>query len=59
MENFLLTVFLNVQPIVPQHNFPFDQTKTFDKNKEFCLLLIFKKDFLNFVLYFIKDQYTF
>ena len=36
MENSLLTVFLNVQPICPQNNLPFDQT-----NKEIYLLLIF------------------
>ena len=52
MENSLLTVFLNFQPIVPQNDLPFNQT-----NKEFYLLLIFKKDLLNFVLYFIKDMF--
>ena len=54
MENFLLAVFLNVQPIVPQNELPFDQTK-----KEFYLLLIFKKELLNFVLYFTKDLFMF
>ena len=54
MENSLLTVFLNVQPIVPQNNIPFDQTK-----KEFYLLSIFKKELLNFALYFIKDLFMF
>ena len=54
MKNSLLTVFLNVQPIVPQNNLPFDQT-----NKEFYLLLICKKELLNFALYFIKDLFTF
>ena len=54
MENSLLTVFLNVQLIVLQNNIPFDQTK-----KEFYLLLIFKKELLNFVLYFIKDLFMF
>ena len=54
MENSHLTVnFLNVQPIFPQNNLPFDQT-----NKEFYLLLIFKKELLNFVLYFIKDLFV-
>ena len=54
MENSQLTVnFLNVQPIFPQNNLPFDQT-----NKEFYLLLIFKKELLNFVLYFIKDLFV-
>ena len=53
MENSQLTVnFLNVQPIFPQNNLPFDQT-----NREFYLLLIFKK-LLNFVLYFIKDLFV-
>ena len=50
MENSLLAVFPSVQPIVLQNNLPFDQT-----NKEFYLMLIFKKELLNFVLYFIKD----
>ena len=54
MENSQLTVFLNVQPIAPQNNLPFDQT-----NKEFYLLLIFKKELLNFVLYFMKDLFLF
>ena len=49
MENSLLTVFLNVQPILLQNNLPFDQT-----NREFHLLLIFKNKPLNFVLSFIK-----
>ena len=49
MENSLLTAFLNVQPIPPQNNLPFDQNK-----KAFHLLLIFKNELLNFVLYFIK-----
>ena len=54
MENSQLTVnFLNVQPIFPQNNLPFDQT-----NKKFYLLLIFKKELLNFVLYFIKDLFV-
>ena len=54
MENSQLTVnILNVQPIFPQNNLPFDQT-----NKEFYLLLIFKKELLNFVLYFIKDLFV-
>ena len=54
MENSQLTVnFLNVQPIFPQNNLAFDQT-----NKEFYLLLIFKKELLNFVLYFIKDLFV-
>ena len=54
MEKSQLTVnFLNVQPIFPQNNLPFDQT-----NKEFYLLLIFKKELLNFVLYFIKDLFV-
>ena len=52
MENSQLTVFLNVQPIVPKTNLPIDQT-----NKVFYLLLIFKKELLNFVIYFIKDIY--
>ena len=49
MENSLLTAFLNVQPILPQNNLAFDQN-----NKAFHLLLIFKNELLNFVLYFIK-----
>ena len=54
MENSQLTVnFLNVQPIFPQNNLLFDQT-----SKEFYLLLIFKKELLNFVLYFIKDLFV-
>ena len=54
MEKSQLTVnFLNVQPIFPQNNLPFDQT-----NKEFYLLLIFKKELLNFVLYFINDLFV-
>ena len=54
MENSQLTVnFLNVQPIFPRNNLPFDRT-----NKEFYLLLIFKKELLNFVLYFIKDLFV-
>ena len=52
MENSQLTVFLNVQPVVPTTNLPIDQT-----NKVFYLLLIFKKELLNFVIYFIKDIY--
>ena len=52
MEKSLWTAFLNVQPIIPQNNLPFDQT-----NKEFYLMLIFKKELLNFVLYFIKDLF--
>ena len=54
MEKFLLAVFLNVQPIVPQNELPFDQTK-----KEFYLLLILKKELLNFVLYFTKNLFMF
>ena len=54
MENSLLTVFLNFHPIVPRNNLPFDET-----NKEFYLLLIFKKELLNFVLYLIKDLFMF
>ena len=54
MENSQLTVnFLNVQPIFPQNNLLFDQT-----SKEFYLLLIFKKELLNFVLYFINDLFV-
>ena len=52
MENSQLTVFLNVQPVVPKTNLPIDQA-----NKVFYLLLIFKKELLNFVIYFIKDIY--
>ena len=52
MENSQLTVFLNVQPVVPKTNLSIDQT-----NKVFYLLLIFKKELLNFVIYFIKDIY--
>ena len=51
MENPLLAVFLNVQH---KNNLPFDQP-----NKEFYLLLIFKRELLNFVLYFIKDLFMF
>ena len=53
MENSLLTVFLNVQPSVPQNNLPFGQT-----NKEFYLLLIFKKE-IKFCSNFIKDLFMF
>ena len=53
MENSLLTAFLNVQPIVPQKNRPFDQT-----NKECYLLLIFKKELLTF-FFFFKDLFMF
>ena len=49
MENSLLTIFLNVQPNLPQNNLPFDQT-----NKEFHLLLIVKNEPLNFVLFLLK-----
>ena len=49
-----MTVFLNVRPIFPENNLPLDQT-----NKEFHLLLIFKNELLNFVLYFIKELYMF
>ena len=54
MENSQLTVFLNVQPVVPKTNFPIDQT-----NKVFYLLLIFKKELLNFFIYFIKDVFIY
>ena len=54
MENLLLTVFLSVQPILPQNNLPFVQT-----NKEFHLLLVFQNELLNFVLCFIKELYMF
>ena len=51
MENSLLTVFPNVQPIVSQNNPPFDQT-----NREFCLVLIFKRA-INFLFYILLKTY--
>ena len=51
MENSLLIVFPNVQPIVSQNNPPFDQT-----NREFCLVLIFKRA-INFLFYILLKTY--